>query len=129
MSRRMTLKSLCPLDLHLRDRRLDGELLAVGPQAADRPEVAHARAVWPVWPKWRMCCGVGSAEALGDEAVDRAAHSLGRRAAEHLLGRRVEQHDALLLIDGDDGIHRRVDDPGQPLAALGQRLFGSLCAR
>ncbi|MCI0338778.1 MAG: hypothetical protein L0226_14480 [Acidobacteria bacterium] len=45
---------------------------------------------------------------------------------EHLLGRRIEDGDALSVIHRDDGVHRRIDDAGQAVFALAQRLFGFL---
>jgi len=44
--------------------------------------------------------------------------------AEHLLRRRIEQHDALLLVHGEDGVHRRIDDGGQARLAADRGLLG-----
>src|SRR5262245_44219859 len=61
------------------------------------------------------------AEALRDEAVQTLSQSLGGRAAEHPLGGRVEEHYALILIDGDDRVHRRGQDAGELGLAQSQR--------
>jgi len=64
---------------------------------------------------------VRAAEALGQEALERAAERLLPRQAEQLLGGSVEEHDLLLSVDGDHRVHRRVDDRREPGLALFQR--------
>src|SRR6266545_1235077 len=66
---------------------------------------------------------VRGAEPFGDEDRNRAPPHLRRRIAEYLLGRRIEENDALLAIHRDDGLHRRIDDPGQAGFVLAQRLL------
>ena len=53
---------------------------------------------------------------------------LGARAREYLLGRGIKDPDVLRLIDGDDGIHGRVDDFGQ-CTFTAQRRFGGIVCR
>jgi hypothetical protein len=55
--------------------------------------------------------------ALGDEPVERRAQRLLARAGEHLLGGGVEQHDALVVVDGDHRVHGGVEDAPQPRLA------------
>src|SRR6185295_15134815 len=111
-------EELLASDLDLRDRRLDGELLAVPAEAAQSAQEAH-----------RACRDSGGSELLdvarmaaaksgGDELVEGLADRLVSGAAEHPLGRQVEEHDVLVVADGDDRIHRRVDDARQPRLAL-----------
>ena len=65
-----------------------------------------------------------SAEAFGDEAVERLPDGLIGRTEKHSLSSAIEDEDALLAVNRDDGVHCRIDDPGQPSLALAQRLPG-----
>src|SRR5262249_1461619 len=74
------------------------------------------------------------AETLRDKAVQTFAQSLLRRAAEHLLSRRIEKHDALVLINSHDRVHRRSQNAGELGLAQSQRrgdprLVLIICAR
>lgn len=44
-------------------------------------------------------------------------------AAKHRFRGAIEQHDALVLVDRDNGVHRGVDDAGQTLLTTAQRLL------
>jgi hypothetical protein len=94
----------------LRDRGLDRELLAVGAQRPQRRDIAHPAAGDPGAAEMLDVGAVRGAEALRDEALERAADRLVARAAQQLLGRAVEEHDVLPLVHRDDGVHGRVDD-------------------
>ncbi len=100
-------------DGHPRDRRLDRELLPVGPERGERPQVAHRAGRVAGGAKGGDVAAVDAPEPLRQEAVERLADRLGRRAAEHGFGGRVEQHDPLLGVEGNDGVHRRDDDGGE----------------
>ena len=74
-------------------------------------------------PKRSTCARCPSRIALGQEPGERRADRLLPRAAEHRLGGSVEHHDALRPVDGDDRIHRGIEDAAQPrLAAREPRL-------
>src|SRR5215510_1135623 len=107
--------------VNLRDRSLDRELLAVGPQAEKRMRLAHRPLRHVSFAEDADVLAMRRAEALRDEAVQTLSQSLGGRAAEHLLGSRVEKHDALTLIDGDDRVHRRGQNAGELCLAQSQR--------
>ncbi len=64
-----------------------------------------------------------AAEPLRDEAVERLPDCFGGWAAEHLLGGGIEDHNALLVVDGDDGIHRRGDHARELCLTLAQRFL------
>jgi hypothetical protein len=51
-------------------------------------------------------------EAFGEEAIQGLSDGLGGRTAKHPFRGGVEQDDAVLRIDGDDGVHRRGEDAG-----------------
>jgi hypothetical protein len=112
-----------PLHLHLRDGGLDRELLAIGPQAAEGPQMAHGAGGLAGLAEVADVLPVRLAETVRDEPLDVRAQGLGRRAAEHLLRRRVEQDNLLVLADGDDRIHRRIDEARQAPLALGEGLL------
>ena len=65
-------------------------------------------------------------EAFGDEAVERLANDFTGRTEKHSLSGAIEQEDALLAVDRDDGVHRRIDDSGQSRLAVVQSRFGLL---
>ncbi len=46
------------------------------------------------------------AKLLRDQKVKALAYDIGCRVTEHLLGGGVEEHDALVLINGDNPVHR-----------------------
>jgi len=46
---------------------------------------------------------------MGNESVERLANSFSTRASKHLLGGGIKKNDVLILIDGDDAVHRRLD--------------------
>ncbi len=48
---------------------------------------------------------------------------------EHGLGRRIEQHDALVRIDGNDCVHRRLDHAFEPGVAYRKIVLGLLVCR
>ncbi len=110
--------------LHLGNGGLDGEFLPVGAQAADRPERPHAA----VGDAGRLEPGdmlaMAGAMALGHQALDGRADGLRRGDAEHPFGGGIEQHDPLLLVDRDEGVHRRLDDALHSKAAFRQGVLG-----
>ena len=57
--------------------------------------------------------GMGVPETLRNQLVQRLAQDLVARPAEDLLGGAVVQDDFLPLVHGDDGVHGRVEQPGQ----------------
>jgi hypothetical protein len=59
------------------------------------------------------------AETVRNEPVEPIAERNAACAAEHGFRGTVEQHDALLAVDGDDRVHRRVDDRGDQLRSVG----------
>ena len=59
-----------------------------------------------------MAC-VGGPEALRDEPRERRADGFFPGTAKHRFRRGIEQYDVLGLVDGDDRIHRRVEDAAQ----------------
>jgi len=67
--------------------------------------------------------GVLRTESLGNETLDGLTQCLCRRAAEHLFRRSVEQDNVPLVVNGNDGVHRRLDDPGQLGLAFTQRFL------
>ena len=99
----------------MRQGRLDRELFAVGTErgeALGQPDrgsstVGLARIV----PEH-------GTEAIRDESPERHAHRLGRRESEHALGSRVEQADVAGGVHSDDGVHRGLEDAGEPVLAL-----------
>src|SRR5262245_35201395 len=69
---------------------------------------------------------VRGAEAIRDESVERLTQGFGGQASEHPLRRLVEKDYTLVIVHGDDCVHRRGDDACQSLFAFAQRLFGML---
>jgi hypothetical protein len=66
--------------------------------------------------------GIGSPlGAVRDEAIDRAAHRVGRGDAEQGLGSAVEEDDAAVAVDRDDAVGDRVDELDDAQLALAQR--------
>ncbi len=63
---------------------------------------------------------VGFPVVARNEAVQRLANHVRGFAAEHFFGGRVEDRDVLFGIHRDDGIHGRVDNPGEHIAAFPQ---------
>jgi hypothetical protein len=49
-------------------------------------------------------------EPWGEQDVERAAHHLGRLVPENGLRTLVEQADAVVVIDGDNGVFREFHD-------------------
>src|SRR5258706_15693007 len=68
---------------------------------------------------------VSSAETFRNKALEWLSDSIFSREKEHPLGRAIEEYDALLVVDGDNCIHRGTDDPGKLLLAAAQILLGS----
>ena len=61
---------------------------------------------------------VPGTEAFGDEAIHALSQYFRISTAEHALRGGVDEDDALVLVDGDDAVHGRVDDALQTLALL-----------
>ena len=65
-------------------------------------------------------------EAFWDETIDRACDRIPAGAAEHLFGSGVEHNYSVFVIDGNDRIHRRLDNAVQmqlASASLSNSLF------
>ena len=112
------------VDRDHRDRCVDRELLAVAAQPGDRAH-AGARAAHRPRPPAALAevadvVVVRAAVLVGQQAVEPLAEHLVGAVAEHARGRRVEQHDGERLVDRHDGVHRRLDQPGQTGLALAQ---------
>ena len=94
----------------LRDGGFDRKFRTVGAHAVQHGLRAHsARGHRGGCEAFDMSL-VRLVEALGNQHLERLADHRRPRPQEYALGRRVELHDALLLVDGDDRIHRRFDD-------------------
>src|SRR4029077_7483924 len=61
-------------------------------------------------------------EAFRDEAADVSADRVASLTGEHLFRGRVENDDPLILVDGDDGVHGRLDNTLQAVLALPKLL-------
>jgi hypothetical protein len=61
---------------------------------------------------------VGGAEASWDETVERLPDGFLGGTLKEFFGSAIEQEDGLLTINSDDGIHCRIDDPGQSRLTL-----------
>src|SRR5205085_6966586 len=66
------------------------------------------------------------AKSCWNEARKRLPYGFAGRTAEHLFRRAIEEQYALLAINCDDGVHRRINDSGQSSLAVTQRLLGLL---
>ncbi len=86
-----------------RDRCLDREFAAVVPQ---RTQQARRRLLRQLG----LPCLL---EVRGKETSRGAAQGCRPRASEHRLGGGVEEDDLPLIVEGDDGIERRLDQTGQ----------------
>ena len=60
-----------------------------------------------------------------NEAIQRLTDRLSGRTTKHFFGGVVEEEHPLITIDGDNGIHRRTDNPCQARPALAQLTLGS----
>jgi hypothetical protein len=72
---------------------------------------------------------VGAAIGLRHQHVDPVAHHLIGDIAEDALGGRVGRQDRAPGIDGDDAVHRRVQDRPDLAFAVAQLLFTFAHAR
>src|SRR5579871_1061614 len=75
------------------------------------------------------------AETFGDKPIYRVAESLPLRAAKDFFRSGIEDHNSLILVERNDGVHRRTDDFGETIFAaeqiffaLGQRFFRDFSA-
>jgi hypothetical protein len=64
---------------------------------------------------------VRTAEAFGEQHVERLPDCSRARPAEQLLRRAVVLHDTMLLIHGDHAVHGRVEDAPDPRFDVVQR--------
>jgi hypothetical protein len=69
---------------------------------------------------------VGCSKTGRNELLQRLSDRVGKRTVKHPLRRVVEQHDLLLVIHGDNGVHRRSDDPFKLHPLKLQLLLGPL---
>jgi hypothetical protein len=60
-------------------------------------------------------------QVFGEKSRERIANGFRGVAAENPLGGTVGHADQLITVKHDDGIHRRIDDPGEPGLTLLQR--------
>jgi len=72
---------------------------------------------------------VGAAIGLGHEQRDILSDHLLGAVTEQAFRRRVESVNDAARVDGDDGIHCRIDDRAHARLALTQRRFGLLAPR
>ena len=96
----------------MRDRRFDGELFAIGTDAAQSTHRAHAPRRDSHLAKVLDVIATLVPEAHGNESVKRTAERLHSGAAKHALSGWVEKHDALLRIYRDNRIQGRVYKAG-----------------
>ena len=87
--------------------------------AGETAEPAHGAGALACIAERSDVAPVGFAMALRDEAVEGTAEGLVHGNAEDALRGLIEHDDAMGLVDGDDGIHRRVDDALE-LACVGR---------
>ena len=109
--------------LGLGNRSFDGKLLTTGAHPEDgakgvRPSVRHVRLA-----KFSDVSRVCGAKPLRDKPIQRLAEHFRSAIAEHLLRCSVEDHDALLLVHGNNAVHRGADNAGEPLLALKQSFL------
>ncbi len=108
--------------LDMRNRRLDREFLAIGPEAADGAEGAHLAVGHARLGEVPDVVVVRRAQPLGHEHGERLVDSLFAGQPEHPLGGGVEQDDAVALIDRDDRIHGGIDDALKPASGSAKLL-------
>jgi len=82
---------------------LDGEPDTVGAEPEQFAAVPHALDPGP-GEEVGEPVGVGAAEFRRHQHVDRLAHHVGARVAEHALGLGVHQHDALVDVGDHHGV-------------------------
>jgi len=99
--------------LELGNRGVHRELFAIGTPAVDHRAVAHAPRGHPGLGKASDMFAMAGAKTLGDQPVQRLPQDLLKRPAEDPLRRAVVQHDALLLVHRDDGVHGGVEHARQ----------------
>lgn len=116
-------EKLFAINLGLRDRGIDGKFVAIGTNAKDGIEAAHPAASGVGFAKITYVAGMLNAKALGDETIERGTKGKRRLTAEHHLGSRIEHGDAVVGVYGNDGIHRRSDDRGEPSFMFGDGLL------
>nr|WP_308419599.1 hypothetical protein [Chitinimonas koreensis] len=114
----------CAVLLDLGDRGVDREFLAVAAQPGDDAGRAHPARADAGGAELADVLPVNGAIAVGQEPVERRADRAVARAAEHRFGGGVEQHHALRLVDGDDGIHGRFDDAADARLDIAQGRVG-----
>jgi hypothetical protein len=64
-------------------------------------------------------------EALRQEQVERLAYNFLNRVAEHMLSALIEEEDAMIFADCNDGVNRGVEETRQALLAYAMASFGS----
>ena len=72
------------------------------------------RLVTPVSPKCAMWPRCAARKRAGRKASSVEPSACSRLQRKMRLRGLVEQHDALVLVHGDDGVHRRVHHRGEP---------------
>jgi hypothetical protein len=69
---------------------------------------------------------VSQAQVFRQESVQGLTEHLLGKIAEHQLRRAVELHDCLGTIDGDDGVHCRINQTGETELGFVQCVLGTL---
>ena len=109
----------------MRDRRIDRELLAVAPNPGYDALRSHAARRRAGLPEAADVIAVGAAEALGNEPRQWRANGFFLGTAKHPFRCDIEQYDVLTLVDGDDRVHRRVEDSAQTRFTTREQRFGA----
>ena len=111
-----------PMDLfHADDRHIVRERIH------ERSQLTHLSARRARLSECMNVVTMSITETSRQESVERLPNGFSSRAAEHLLRRVIKQHHSLVLIHGDDRIHRSFNDAFQPEPA-DQELFFRLLA-
>jgi hypothetical protein len=111
------------VDLHLADREMQRELLAVAAHAghgaadADDPALAGVEMMADISVVLRSI-------RLGHQHADVAAEHIGFGMAEHVFGRMIERLDAAARVDHDDAVDGCVDDRSPARIRNPQRVDG-----
>jgi hypothetical protein len=105
------------IHMQLGDGRLGGEDLAVQ-TPGHHGLAAHAAAGDVAGAEGADLVGVRGAVGLGQQDVDGLTEQLGLAGAEHRERGAVDAAHALVGVDDDDGVHRRVDHGFQPCLAV-----------
>ena len=116
--------------IQFRNRRVGGKLLAVSPQTKNAGSaLAHPARGDFTREKLLDMLAVDAAKPLWDQHVERQADGLGARIAESLFGAVVENRNALILIERNDGVGSDGYDAGEFCLRQTERLIGAFALR